>query len=94
MDFKTYCSKEYMRKIKGAYTDDIIYSAGRFAVVDRYTNSGNLSVIVKSRCDNEFVCNATIDSVYSALRGDKISYADFKEILTAFKAHDELCYSY
>ena len=94
MDFKTYCSKEYMRKIKEAYSDDIIYYVGRFAVVDRYTDSGNLSVIVKSRCDNEFVCNATIDGVYSALRGDKINYADFKEILTAFKTHNELCYSY
>ena len=94
MDFKTYCSKEYMRKIKNAYIDDVIYFVGRFAVADRYTDSGNLSVIVKSRYDNEFVCNATIDGVYSALRGDKISYADFKEILTAFKAHDELCYSY
>ena len=94
MDFKMYCSKEYMRKIKDAYIDDIIFYAGRFAVADRYTNSGNLSVIVKSRCDGEFVCNATIDGVYSALRGDKISYADFKEILTAFKVHDELCYSY
>ena len=94
MDFKMYCSKEYMRKIKDAYSDDVIYFAGRFAVVDRYTDSGNLSVIVKSRCDGEFVCNATIDGVFSALRGDKISYADFKQILTAFKAHDELCYSY
>ena len=94
MDFRTYCSKEYMRKIKDAYSDDIIFYAGRFAVVDRYTDSGNLSVIVKSRCDNEFVCNATIEGVYSALRGDKISYADFKEILTAFKTHNELCYSY
>lgn len=94
MDFKTYCSKEYMRKIKDAYIDDTIYYAGRFEVADRYTDSGNLSVIVKSRCNNEFVCNATIDSVFSALRGDKISYADFKEILTAFKTHKELCYSY
>lgn len=94
MDFKTFCSKEYMRKIKDAYTDDTIYFAGRFVVADRYTDSGNLSVIVKSRCDGEFVCNATIDGVYSALRGDKINYADFKEILNAFKAHDELCYSY
>ena len=94
MDFKTYCSKEYMRKIKDAYSDDVIYFAGRFAVVDRYTDSGNLSVIVKSRCDNKFVCNATIDGVFSALRGDKISYAYFKEILTAFNAHEELCYSY
>ena len=94
MDFRMYCSKEYMRKIKDAYSDDVIYFAGRFAVVDRYTDSGNLSVIVKSRCDGEFVCNATIDGVFSALRGDKISYADFKQILTAFKAHDELCYSY
>ena len=94
MDFKTFCTGEYMRKIKDAYIDDIIFYAGRFAVADRYTNSGNLSVIVKSRCNNEFVCNATIEGVYSALHGDKISYADFKEILTAFKAHDELCYSY
>lgn len=94
MDFKTYCSKEYMRKIKDAYSDDTIYYVGRFEVADRYTDSGNLSVIVKSRCDDKFVCNATIDGVFNALRGDKISYADFKEILTAFKAHDELCYSY
>ena len=94
MDFKMFCTGEYMRKIKDAYTDDTIYYAGRFAVVDRYTDSGNLSVIVKSRCDNKFVCNATIDGVFSALRGDKISYADFKEILTAFKTHKELCYSY
>ena len=94
MDFKMYCSKEYMRKIKDAYTDDTIYFVGRFAVVDRYTDSGNLSVIVKCRCDGEFVCNATIDGVYSALRGDKINYADFKELLHAFKTHNELCYSY
>ena len=94
MDFKTYCSKEYMRKIKVAYTDDIIFYAGRFAVVDRLTDSGNLSVIVKSRYNNEFVCNATIDGVYSALHEDKINYADFKEILHAFKTHNELCYSY
>ena len=94
MDFKIYCSKEYIRKIKDAYTDDIIYYAGRFAVVDRYTESGKLSVIVKSRYKDEFVCNATIDGVYNALRGDKINYADFKEILNAFKTHKELCYSY
>ena len=94
MGFKMFCTGEYMRKIKDAYSDDVIYFAGRFAVVDRYTDSGNLSVIVKSRCSNEFVCNATIDGVFSALRGDKINYADFKEILNAFKTHKELCYSY
>ena len=94
MDFKMFCTGEYMRKIKDAYTDDIIYATSQFVVVDRLYDSGNLSVIVKRKNSVKVICLATIDSVYNAWYDDKINYSDVKEILTAFKTHNELCYSY
>ena len=42
MDFKMFCTGEYMRKIKDAYTDDIIYATSQCSTIFKRMPQVNL----------------------------------------------------